>query len=741
MPVDYGPIAAKAMLNICQVIILACSQPLPQTSDLLFSEQQLGVIQDTCGQLASSGSAATALRITRLLANKQQQLVRQMPHLHLQQPLAALADLIAQQPSHRVVHAKEAGRVREGGVTDLAQAKVDGARPAGHPGDLPSKQFKVTKHPFSVVLPGKPGVERKHRCGEVEIRYNEGDVYTPNWRQRGNGSVQADYSPLPPEVAVQHPVQQSLQQQSPDHQQTERHLQQPTQSAHHHQHLDASSSQRSGLMGFAKSVCSALTGHALTKSTKQTGHRTTPPPQHRSASSACNRQPAGSGATKRPLPQTKQQPTGHTSAKQNAWSAGSCTAGSIGATAASSNATAALQPTSAGRSHSQATDSSGSASYAAVVHAPKVAPASPLKPSAAPRSAGTQPQSTVATGPQTGLSVVGSSVPAGPSRAELSPKPANVSANNRQDTAPVGHGALQPFVGQGSRSNRVSADRGQSQAHRPGSSMPSAAGISAEVAESAVAKPRSHPVIQQESSARHHVLHGLSGGIGNGDGVNYGQSQRSEVLNQREASKSSANKASSSPTHAGYSATIVHVTPEGHSYPFLPIPSAQQQQQQSQVVVQQQRGQQQGHPQAEPQQLQIQLPPASAHQSVIASSQQASQATGEHQWLQHLQHTADSSQLYARAPEELQYMVYKLRQLQSLHHSFRVAAMTVHPGAQFGYQLVALKQRIQTLELEFGQDFQDLLARSRDALAMPEAMQMDSGTLLDAVDVQDMIVT
>ncbi|KAL0019771.1 hypothetical protein WJX79_007218 [Trebouxia sp. C0005] len=181
-------------------------------------------------------------------------------------------------------------------------------------------------------------------------------------------------------------------------------------------------------------------------------------------------------------------------------------------------------PTSAGRSHSQATDSSGSASYAAVVHAPKVAPASPLKPSAAPRSAGTQPQSTVATGPQTGLSVVGSSVPAGPSRAELSPKPANVSANNRQDTAPVGHGALQPFVGQGSRSNRVSADRGQSQAHRPGSSMPSAAGISAEVAESAVAKPRSHPVIQQESSARHHVLHGLSGGIGNGDGVNYGQS-------------------------------------------------------------------------------------------------------------------------------------------------------------------------------------------------------------------------
>jgi len=60
-PVDYGPLAAKAMLNICQVIILACSQPLPQTCDQLFSEQQLGVIQDTCGQLASPGSAATAL--------------------------------------------------------------------------------------------------------------------------------------------------------------------------------------------------------------------------------------------------------------------------------------------------------------------------------------------------------------------------------------------------------------------------------------------------------------------------------------------------------------------------------------------------------------------------------------------------------------------------------------------------------------------------------------------------------
>lgn len=60
-PVDYGPIAAKAMLTICEVIILACSQRLPQTSDQLFNAQQLGVIQDTCRQLASPGSAATAL--------------------------------------------------------------------------------------------------------------------------------------------------------------------------------------------------------------------------------------------------------------------------------------------------------------------------------------------------------------------------------------------------------------------------------------------------------------------------------------------------------------------------------------------------------------------------------------------------------------------------------------------------------------------------------------------------------
>ena len=231
-----------------------------------------------------------------------------------------------------------------------------------------------------------------------------------------------------------------------------------------------------------------------------------------------------------------------------------------------------------------------------------------------------------------------------------------------------------------------------------------------------------------------------AGGVGNGDSDNHGQSQLSEVLNQREASESSANKASSSPTHAGYSATIVHVTPDGHSYPHLPISSAQQQQQ-SHVVVQQHQGQQQAHPQAEPQQSQIQLPPAGAHQSVIASSQQAFQATGEHQQLQHWQHTADTSQVYARIPEELQYMRWKLWQLQILHHSFRVAAMAVHPGAQFGHQRVALKQQIKLLESEIGQDIQDLLARSHDALAVPEDMQTDSGTLLDAVDGEDMIVT
>ena len=84
-------------------------------------------------------------------------------------------------------------------------------------------------------------------------------------------------------------------------------------------------------------------------------------------------------------------------------------------------------------------------------------------------------------------------------------------------------------------------------------------------------------------------------------------------------------------------------------------------------------------------------------------------------------------------------MMYKLRQLQSLHHSFRVAVMAVHPGAQSGHQLVALKQRIQTLELEFGQDVQDLLARSHDAIALPKDMQTDSGLLPEALDEQTLL--
>jgi hypothetical protein len=238
-----------------------------------------------------------------------------------------------------------------------------------------------------------------------------------------------------------------------------------------------------------------------------------------------------------------------------------------------------------------------------------------------------------------------------------------------------------------------------------------------------------------------------AGGIGNGDCVHHGQSQLSEVLSQRAVSGSSANRMSSSPTHAVHSGTILHVTPEGRNYPLLPIPGAQQQHQQQQqsqdVVRQQQQGQQQGHQQAEPlkQQLQIQLPSGSACQSLIASSQQVLQASGEHQQSQHSQSTADISQPYARTPEELQYMMYKLRQLQSLHHSFRVAAMAVHPGAQPGHQLVALKQRIQTLESELGQDVQDLLARSHDALAGPEDMQTDCGTLPEAMDGEDMIMT
>jgi len=449
-------------------------------------------------------------RITRLLTNKQEQLVRQMPHLRLQQPLAALADLVAQQPSHRVVHAKEAGRVREGGVTDLAKARVDGARSAGHPGDLLSKQFKVTKHPFSVVLPGEPGVERKHRRSEVEIRYNQGDVYTPNWRQRGNDSMQADYSPLPPEMPVQHPVQQSFQQQSPQHQQTGRRLQQPTQSAHHHQRPDASSSRGSALISIARNLCSAFTGHLATSSTKQSGTRNKPAPQHRSASSACSRQPAGSGATGQPLSQTRQQPTGQTSAKQDARAANSRMAGSVSTTAAPSRAKAVLQPpTSAGRPCGQAAEPSGVASYAAAVRSPTNVPASPAKPFAASRSAGTQAQSTAVTGSQTGLSVAGSSAVADLPCTQLSPKPA--SASNRQDTAPSGNNALQPFGGQACSSDRVSADRFHNQANQPGNNMPSPAGVSTEVANSALAKPRSHPVIQQESSAMHDELRGLPG--------------------------------------------------------------------------------------------------------------------------------------------------------------------------------------------------------------------------------------
>lgn len=61
IPTDFGPLASQAGLCLCQIIILVTKQNLPDCCDQLFSTQELGIIQDACGQLQMTGSIAGIL--------------------------------------------------------------------------------------------------------------------------------------------------------------------------------------------------------------------------------------------------------------------------------------------------------------------------------------------------------------------------------------------------------------------------------------------------------------------------------------------------------------------------------------------------------------------------------------------------------------------------------------------------------------------------------------------------------
>ena len=53
VPIDYGPLTSRAGICVCRVMeVMLAGHSLPASAEILFSTNQLGIIQDTCDQLS-----------------------------------------------------------------------------------------------------------------------------------------------------------------------------------------------------------------------------------------------------------------------------------------------------------------------------------------------------------------------------------------------------------------------------------------------------------------------------------------------------------------------------------------------------------------------------------------------------------------------------------------------------------------------------------------------------------------